>query len=146
MITLTLPYPISANVYWRTRVVKTFAMTYVSAEAKSYKSQVAWAAKEAGIREPIRGRVAIQITLYPKRPQDWVKRAQKNPEFWDDDVMCIDLDNAHKVLFDSLKGIVIEDDKWIRKIESERAEPDGQARVVVTIKPIITQPRQMSIA
>ena len=47
-IRLKLPYPISANRYWRTRVAGKIAVTYVSAEAKSYKSIVAWMATAAG--------------------------------------------------------------------------------------------------
>lgn len=137
-ITLTLPYPISANRYWRTYMPKGFKapVTVVSQEAKSYKSQVGWIAKAAGIKAPIVGRVAIAYTLYPKRPQDWEKRVRVSPEAWDDTVMCIDLDNAQKVLFDALKGVVIDDDKWVRRIEAERAEPDGEARLVVTITPM----------
>ena len=108
-------------------------VTVVSAEAKSYKSQVGWIAKSAGIRTPIAGRVAIDLKLYPKRPQDWQKRAQRDPHGWDDTVQCLDLDNARKVLYDALKGVVIDDDKWIRRDSGERMEPDGEARVVVTI-------------
>ncbi len=108
-------------------------MTYVSAEAKAYKHQVGFLAKAAGVRKPIAGRVAVSYVLYPSRPLDWAKRAKADPLGWDDTVQCIDLDNAQKVLFDALKGIVIEDDRWVRRIEAERAEPDGEGRLVVTI-------------
>lgn len=135
-IVLTLPWPVSANRYWRTRVVKKIAMTYVSAEAKAYKQSVGWLARAAGVRAPIVGRVAIDVRLFPKRPQDWAKRAEKDPQGWDDTVQCLDLDNANKVLLDALKGVVIEDDKWVRRITAERMEPDGEARVVVTIRPM----------
>lgn len=144
-IELVLPWPVSCNRYWRTRVVKGVAMTYVSAEAKAYKQQVGWLAKAAGIRKPIAGRVAVSYTLYPKRPLDWAKRASKDPAAWDDSVLCIDLDNAQKVLFDALKGVVIEDDKWVRRIEAERMEPDGEARVVVTITPLAVITPQASL-
>lgn len=137
-VTLVLPYPVSANRYWRTRVVKGIAMTYVSAEAKDYKREVAWLVKAAGIRQPINGRVAVSYVLYPKRPLDWSKRAAKDPAGWDDGVQCLDLDNCQKVLLDALKGVAFEDDKWVRRIDAERAEPDGEARLVVTIKPIMT--------
>lgn len=137
-ITLVLPYPISANRYWRTYMPRGFKapVTTISQEAKAYKSDVQWLAKAAGIRGPIKGRVAVSYTLYPKRPQDWEKRVRVSPDSWDDTVQCIDLDNAQKVLFDALKGVVIEDDKWVRKIEAIRAEPDGEARLIVTITPI----------
>ena len=136
-ITLILPYPLSANRYWRSRVVKGISMTYVSAEAKAYKSTVCGLAKIAGIKRPIEGRVAIDIRLYPNRPQDWQKRVRIDPLAWDDTVQCLDLDNANKVLFDALKGVAITDDKWVRRITSERMEPDGEARMVVTITPIV---------
>jgi crossover junction endodeoxyribonuclease RusA len=132
-IELVLPWPVSCNRYWRTRVVKGVAMTYVSAEAKAYKQQVGWLVKQAGIRSPMSGRVSVAIQLYPKRPQDWERRARRNPTTWDDDVQCLDLDNVNKVLLDSLNGIAIDDDRFVRRIVSERMEPDGEARVVVRI-------------
>ena len=132
---LIIAYPISANRYWRSFVLGKRVMTAPSHEARSYRSQVAWAAKEAGIKI-IRGRVAIDIELYPHRPLDWGKRAERAPLNWDDDVRCIDLDNANKVLLDAIKGVVIEDDKWVWRLTSRRMEPDGEARVVMTIEPI----------
>lgn len=138
MIELTLPYPLSANRYWRSFVPRghSRAIVTLSDEAKAYKAEVGWLCKSAGVRQAITGRVAIEIQLFPKRPQDWARRARKNPLNWDDDVLCIDLDNANKVLLDALKGIAIEDDKWVRRIIAERMEPDGEARVVVRIKPL----------
>lgn len=136
MIELTLPYPISANRYWKAVTIPGRTMMVPSKEAKAYKETVGWACKRAGVRAPIVGRVAIDIRLYPKRPQDWAKRAAKDPLTWDDSVLCLDLDNANKVLFDALKGVAIEDDRWVRRITSERMEPDGEARVVVVITPL----------
>jgi crossover junction endodeoxyribonuclease RusA len=40
------------------------------------------------------------------------------------------------VLLDALKGVAIEDDRWVRELHSQRMEPDGDARVVVTITPL----------
>lgn len=141
MISLILPYPVSSNRYWRTYMPKGFKapVTTLSSEAKEYKRTVAWMCREAGIRKPFQGRVQVEIKLYPKRPQDAEKRIRKDPENWDDTVQCLDLDNAHKVLFDALKGVVFEDDKWIRRIVSERMEPDGEARVVVTIREVVVE-------
>lgn len=145
MITATLPWPVSANVYWRTRVVKGVAMTYVSAEAKAFKEQVGWLLRAAGCTHPIEGRVAVSLTLYPHRPLDWEKRMRKFGAAWDDSVRSIDLDNAIKVTLDALKGIAFEDDAWVRRIEAKRAEPDGEARVVVTITPIVTAQPQTAL-
>lgn len=135
MIELTLPYPISANRYWRSFVPRGHqrAIVTLSDEAKAYKQDVGVLVRKAGVRQPLAGRVAIEILLYPKRPLDWAKRARKAPLTWDDDVMCLDLDNANKVLLDSLKGLAIEDDRWVREIHARRMEPDGEGRVVVRI-------------
>lgn len=143
MITLTLPYPISANRYWRPVRIGKHITIVPTKEAKAYRREVALLCRSTGVQSPIAGRVAISIYLYPHRPLDWQKRAQRDPLTWDDTVQCLDLDNANKVLLDSLKGVAIEDDKWVRKIFSERMEPDGEARVVVRIEQLhvdIVQP------
>ncbi|WP_186216279.1 RusA family crossover junction endodeoxyribonuclease [Burkholderia gladioli] len=150
MITVTLPYPISANRYWRSRVIKPrsgpeIVSTYVSTEAKAYKQEVGWLLRAAGVRQPIAGRVAVAYTLYPHRPQDWKTRQRKLGVTWDDSVQCIDLDNAQKVLLDALKGLAFDDDAWVRRITAERAEPDGEARVVVTITPIVVAQPQVGL-
>ncbi|MDN7848106.1 RusA family crossover junction endodeoxyribonuclease [Burkholderia seminalis] len=152
MLTVALPYPISANRYWRSRVIKPKAgaaivSTYVSTEAKAYKEQVGWMLRAAGVRKPIEGRVAIAFTLYPHRPQDWQTRQRKHGAAWDDTVQCLDLDNAQKVLLDAMKGIAFEDDAWVRRITAERAEPDVHgARVVVTITAIAAAQPQSCLA
>jgi crossover junction endodeoxyribonuclease RusA len=71
--------------------------------------------------------------MVPQRPKDWVKRARKDPEGWADSIRCIDLDNSVKVLMDALNGVVIDDDKWARKIIIERGEPEDVAKLVVTV-------------
>lgn len=149
MITLTLPYPISANRYWQTRVMgaksaagRSMATTYISAEAKSYKKQIALLARAAGVYAPIPGRYAMHVQLYPKRPVDWKTRQRKFGAAWEDTVQCMDLGNAEKVLSDALKDVVMADDGWARRILLERMEPDGEARVVVTITAMpVAQPQ-----
>lgn len=141
MILLTLPYPVSANRYWRTFVPMggDRAITHVSREAELYKRDVLHAAMAAGLTHPLPGRIAMAIRLFPARPQDWARRARKLGAAWDDDVRCIDLDNANKVLLDSLKGIAFEDDKWVRRLQAERMEPDEHgARVIVAIEQLVT--------
>ena len=135
MIELTLPYPLSANRYWRPVKLGTHISIVPTKEAKAYREAVAWSVSRL-IRKPIAGRVAIEVQLYPQRPQDWAKRARLNPTAWDDDVRCIDLDNANKVLLDAIKGVAIEDDRWVRRLVAERMEPDGEARVVLRITPL----------
>lgn len=137
---LVLPYPISANRYWQhgTAGKPPHVVTFVSKEAKVYKNLVRIAAYEQGCRKPIRGRVRVALELYPHQPVDWQKRARRDPMNWDDDVQCIDLDNARKVLDDALIGVAYVDDAWIWESAGKRMEPDAQgARVVVTIEPIV---------
>lgn len=137
MIELTLPYPVSANSYWRSRVMRmgrvSRSVTYISDEAKAYKHQVALAVLAAGFAQ-IEGRVQITYTLHPHRPKDWVKRAKADQEGWEDSVQCLDLDNAQKVLLDALKGVVMQDDKWVRKIVAERGEPVDGGKLVVIVE------------
>ena len=136
-VTLILPYPVSANRYWRTYIPKGFrkAMTVVSNEAQMYKLAVQRIAMEAGIGNPVEGRIAVSYTLYPRRPKDWFKRMTRDPDHWDDTVQCIDLDNAQKVMFDALKGIAFVDDDMIFRINGQRAEPDEMGpRVEVRIE------------
>lgn len=143
--TLVLPYPISANRYWASRTVKPrgggkpFTTTYVTKEAEAYKAQVQELAWMAGVLKPIAGRVKVEFTLFPNRPQDWQKRMRKDGAAWDDTVQCLDLDNAQKVVLDSLKEVVFEDDRWVREIHARRAEPDEHgARLVAIITPLHT--------
>lgn len=141
-VVLTLPYPVSANRYWATRVItpkaggRPMAMTYVTPEAKQYREQVALLARAAGVREPFPWRVTMHLDLYPHQPQDWKTRQRKLGWAWDDTVQCIDLGNSEKVAVDALQGVVIVDDKWIWEQTKRRMEPDGEARIVVTITPL----------
>lgn len=142
-ITATFPAPVSANVYWRTRVVKGVAMTYVSKEAQQFKAAVASVLLAAGVSKPMAGRVAVEVWMYPHRPQDWAKRQRKLGAGWDDSVRAIDLDNAIKVTLDAMKGLAFEDDVWVRRIAAQRMEPDERgARVVVRVSQIETQQPQ----
>lgn len=143
MIQLTLPYPPSANRYWRTRVITPNATgvpivsTYVSADAKAFKEAVGWLARKGGVRAPIAGRIELAYLLHPRLPQDWRLRARKDPAGWEDTVMCMDLDNAQKVLIDALKGIAFDDDKWVRKITAQRGKPLAEACLKVWIARLV---------
>ncbi len=133
---LTLPYPISSNRYWRPVRIGQHITIVPTSEAKQYRRDVAALCREQGVVGTIAGRVHIDVKLYPKRPLDWQKRMRTAGAAWDDTVMCIDIDNANKVLLDALKNVAIDDDKWVRRLTAERMEPDGAARVVVTITAI----------
>lgn len=136
---ITLPYPISANRYWRQfyNPKTKHVMQGPSSDAKKFKRDCALLVRAAGIREPIVGRVSVHLQLYPALPQDHAKRKRLDPLRWDETVRCIDLDNARKVVYDALKGLAFEDDAMIFRDSGERMEPDGDARCVVTIEPIV---------
>ncbi|MCA8026431.1 RusA family crossover junction endodeoxyribonuclease [Burkholderia cepacia] len=144
-LTLVLPYPISANRYWKSFNLGKRIMTAPSSEAKAYKQEVGWLLRAAGVREAIKGRVRVDIVLYAKRPQDWQKRQRLHGARWDDTVQRIDLDNARKVIYDSLKEIAFEDDFWVWADSGRVAEPDGEARVIVTITPIVVEQPQAAM-
>lgn len=81
------------------------------------------------------------VRLFPNRPQDWARRARRDPAGWDDTVQCIDLGNCEKVLSDALNGVVWADDKQLRRIVLERMEPDARgARLEVAIEPVADAP------
>ena len=64
-ITLVLPWPVSANRYWRSFVPRGHqrAIVTLSDEAKAYKQEVGWLAKAAGVKSPFQGRVAVSLKL-----------------------------------------------------------------------------------
>lgn len=121
MITLMLPYPISANVYWRTTVVNGRAMTYVSPAAKLYKSEAGWLAKSLGVRV-LEGDVSVSYVLHPKLT---VKGAASK--------VRVDLDNALKVLGDALNGVAWVDDNQIVDLHARIGAPVKDGAIAVTV-------------
>lgn len=144
-ISLVLPYPVSSNRYWRkaTRVIrgKRQVLMLRTIEAEAFIREVRRAAAAARgttawNHQPLAGRVALTAHLYPARPRDWKKRVELEGATWDDGVRCIDVGNCEKVMSDALQGIVIADDKQIRRITLERMTPDDLgARLEVTVAP-----------
>lgn len=132
-----LPAPISANRYWRSRVIQPKAgpamvSTYVSKEAEQFKESVAWLLKQQGVRRVLTGRVQVDLRLLPHCPKDWKSRMRKDPAGWADTVQRIDLDNAMKVVLDALKGVAIEDDVQVWRSFSEVLEPqEGEDACVI---------------
>jgi Holliday junction resolvase RusA-like endonuclease len=112
-VTLTLPYPPSANLYWRkTRN----GGLYVSPEAKSYKKVVWLIGMKAGAR-PLTGDVTLGLRVY---------RPQKSG----------DLSNRIKVLEDALIGVAFEDDKQVAELHAARFDDAANPRVEVWVEPV----------
>lgn len=146
MIRLVLPYPISANRYWRPVKLGAHISIVPTKEAKDYRKLVAHICGAAGVVKPVAGRVAVTLDLYPHRPQDWQKRQRLQGAAWDDSVQCIDLTNAEKVLMDALNGIAFEDDKRVFDYHARRMEPDADgARVVITVAPMVQERAQLEL-
>jgi crossover junction endodeoxyribonuclease RusA len=113
---ISLPYPISANVYWRNfrgRMV-------VSKEAEIFKRVAASQAIRAGITHAMSGAIEICIQLHPKMTKAKGKGAAGQPRA---SKTRVDLDNALKVTIDSLIGIAYEDDNQIERISAEIGQP-----------------------
>jgi crossover junction endodeoxyribonuclease RusA len=109
VITFTLPYPPSSNVYWRAwrnRVV-------LSPEARAYKSAVAQRFRRMRAQR-LRGSVGVRIHVY---------RPQKSG----------DLDNRFKVALDALNKVAWEDDDQIVELHSYRKEDPANPRVEVAV-------------
>ncbi len=106
-----LPYPPSANAYWRSIVINGRGRVVVSREAKAFKKAVSAALVELS---PLTGPVHLVANFY--RPR---KRG--------------DLDNLLKVLADSLKGIAYHDDDQIVKITASRFDDKERPRVEVSV-------------
>jgi crossover junction endodeoxyribonuclease RusA len=117
MITLTLPFPPSANRYWRNfrgRMVK-------SADARIYRDQAGYIYLQQTMRinrgRPLIGDVKVTLDFY--RP---AKRG--------------DLDNRIKVTLDALQGIAFADDSQVVEIHARRFEGKANPRVEIAIENI----------
>jgi Holliday junction resolvase RusA-like endonuclease len=108
-IVLILPYPPSANRYWR--VFR--GRVCVSQEARDYKKAVGQISLAIGCK-PFECEVCCRVDVF--RPQ---KRG--------------DLDNTLKVLLDSLRGIAYKDDKQVAEIHLFRNEDKENPRAEITI-------------
>lgn len=107
---LTVPYPPSANVYWR--VARN--MVYVSKEAKAYKDEV----RLTNLRtKPLQGPVRLTAMVYRPRKAG-------------------DLMNREKVLCDALQGVAYVDDKQIIEAHFFLFDDKKNPRVDVTVEEV----------
>jgi crossover junction endodeoxyribonuclease RusA len=107
-IMFTLPYPPSANRYWR----HGRGRTYKSDDARQYQEAAAWCAKLAGATLHD-GAVGLELRFY--RPE---RRG--------------DLDNRIKVLLDALQGVLYLDDKQVKELHAYLSDMPANPRVEVT--------------
>ncbi len=110
MISLVLPYPPSANRYWR----HVGRNVVVSAEAKAYRILVKQHCLLSGVK-PIRGDVSASIMVYRPRKIG-------------------DLDNTQKVLLDALCGAAYDDDRQIVELHAWRRDSKEDPRVEVDLR------------
>ena len=113
-ITITLPYPPSANTYWR----KWRNRMVLTDKGRAYKDTVAKLARSCGLYIFPAGRLAMTIEAYLP------------------DARVRDMDNIQKATMDALKGCAYVDDKQVRDLRTvdmgiDRVNP----RVEVTITP-----------
>lgn len=108
---LELPYPPSANRYWRK--TKT-GRIYVSEDAKAFKSAVA---ELCHGMKPVTGDVAVEVRVFRPRKSG-------------------DLDNTLKVTLDALRGFAFVDDKQVVKITAYRADDKIRPRAEVLISEV----------
>ncbi len=108
---LVLPYPPSANRYWRT----VNGHPVVSAEARAYKQGVKLRLLSEGYRNPPSCPVVLFATFYRPRKAG-------------------DLSNRIKVLEDALNGIAWIDDGQVVEIHARREDDKLNPRVEVRIE------------
>jgi crossover junction endodeoxyribonuclease RusA len=107
----TLPYPPSANRYWR--YVNNHPT--VSKDAKEYKSAAGWAAVAAVGRTLLECPVILRVDVYRPRKSG-------------------DLGNRIKIVEDALNGVVWVDDSQIIELHARRFDDKANPRVEVTVE------------
>src|SRR5262245_50712389 len=109
MYEFTLPYPPSANRYWRNMRNR----EVLSAEAREYKKRAAQEARLA-CDHPLSGDVGLELTVYRPRKSG-------------------DLSNRIKVLEDALIGVAYHDDSQVTELYAFRRDDKLYPRVVVRV-------------
>ncbi len=113
---ITMPYPISTNRYYRNLQ----HITTLSKEGRLFKQTV----RLANLRiKPILDDVVLNITIHPKQKKDGGAYNQ-----------IIDLDNGLKCILDSLIGVVYHDDKQVKGLHVDygSSKVGGAATVLVS--------------
>lgn len=110
MLTLTFPYPPSVNSYW----LQSGKRRYISKRGVQFKKDVQEICRNVATfgDKP----VEVSIILYPR------------------DKRLLDIDNCLKGIFDSMNGIVYNDDQQVWKLTVERGKKIKGGGCQVTIK------------
>ena len=119
MITLHLPYPVSMNAIWRTYRGK----QALTPEARRYRNEIKYICSQQKAKL-ITGPVSVILELRPKLTVSG--KASK---------VLIDLDNCIKATLDGLQGIVINNDRDVKRIYAYYGEPVQSGGLIITIEP-----------
>jgi crossover junction endodeoxyribonuclease RusA len=109
-ITAVLPYPISANRYWKPN---RHGRMYKTQEARDYQSVIAWRFREGNV-EPLDGDLSVTAYFYRKNLRS-------------------DLDNGFKVLLDALEGYAYHNDNQVAHIQAFRCLDRKNPRLEIKI-------------
>jgi crossover junction endodeoxyribonuclease RusA len=110
VLEFTLPYPPTANTYWR----NVNGRMVTSAAARAYKEEVGWTIKTK-VKDPLPGDVYVKVKIFRPRKIG-------------------DLDNSLKILLDSLKGLIYLDDDQIVEIRASRFDDKTNPRAEITVE------------
>lgn len=122
-IELTLPFPPSANSYWRHAVSGGNAIIYVSQKGRDYQLEVQKAVADAGFPQVRAGRLRVDVMLCSPNKRKW------------------DLDNRLKPLLDALEyANVFDDDELIDALAVFRGPIGDGGAAYVTIVPYGVMP------
>ena len=118
MITIELPYPVSVNAIWR--VYK--GRQTLTPEARRYRNEIKY---ECSRRKAamFTGPVSVVIELRPK--MTIYGKASK---------VLMDLDNCIKATLDGLQGIIIDNDRNVKRIYAYYGEPVPNGGLIITIE------------
>lgn len=121
-ITFNLPYPPSANRYWR--IFQNRAV--LSLDAKEFKATTAKISRAMGLESPTSDFLcSVEVLLHPRQ----TKRLEASRT-------VLDLDNCLKVALDAIQGVAYANDKQIREIHARYGEPLPDGGLTVTVKRI----------
>lgn len=120
--TLTLPWPPTANMYWRHVVIGKRAQVYVSKEGKEYQINVAAAVLSHGWPRFFEDKIAIEIVAYAP------------------DHRLRDIDNLLKPTLDALaRADVFSNDNQVDNLSIRRGNVvPGAGHLIVTIRSVET--------